>query len=110
MNKNRFLLAIVILLALNLIALVVHTIVVRANSGKTIKEGRAVTEAPAAARPQTAQAPKPAAVIAPQPQPLRIVKCEQVSMSSNRLARVRLLFNGPVATNSLASHLSFKAA
>ena len=110
MNKNRFLLAIVILLVLNLIALVVHTIVVRANAGKTIKEGLAVAEAPAGAGPQTAQTPKPAAVIAPQPQPLRIVKCEQVSMSSNRLARVRLLFNGPVATNSLASHLSFKAA
>ena len=31
-------------------------------------------------------------------------------MSSNRLAKVRLLFNGPVATNSLVSGLSFKAA
>ena len=104
MNKNRFLLAIAVLLALNLMALVVHTVVLRGRAVKTIPDQPVVTQA------QPAQTPKTAIAAPPKPQPIRLVKCEQVSMSSNRLAKVRLLFNGPVETNSLVSRLSFKAA
>ena len=104
MNKNRFLLAIAVLLALNLVALVVHTAVLRGRASKTIQVEPPTTQT------QPAETQKPTAIPPPKPQPLRLDKCEQVSMSTNRLAKVRLLFNGPVETNSLASRLSFKAA
>ncbi len=105
MNKNRLLWVIITLLALNFIALAVHTAVLRAKSGKPApKPDEPVTVV------QTVQPPKKPAVLPPKPQPLSLLKCEQVEMSSNRMAKVRLLFNGPVATNSLVSGLSFKAA
>ncbi len=106
MNKNRFLLAIIVLLALNLVALVVHTIVLRGRTCKTIPGKPEVSQATSTA---SLLEPKPPLVTPPKPQPIRLEQCEQVSMSSNRLAKVRLLFNGPVETNSLASRLSFKA-
>ena len=99
MNKSRFFLAIVILLVLDVFA--VRFLVKR---GKSKMEAR---EKPAA---EQVRKPAPPPAPAPQPRPLSLVKCEQVAMSSNRLARVRLVFNCPVATNSIASHLSFKAA
>ena len=104
MNKNRVLLAIAVLLALNLVALVVHTAVLR---GRAVKIIRVEPSAPQTPPTETV---KSTALPPPKPQPLRLDKCEQVSMSTNRLAKVRLLFNGPVETNSLASCLSFKAA
>ena len=107
MNKNRLLWVIIVLLVLNFVALAVHTIVLRGRSGKTEPK----LDEPVTAVQQTAQPQKkPAVPPAPKPQPLSLLKCEQVAMSSNRLAKVRLLFNGPVATNSLVSGLSFKAA
>ena len=107
MNKNRLLWVIIALLALNFVALAVHTVVLRGRSCKTEpKPDDPVTTAQQTEQPQK----KPAVPPPPKPQPLSLVKCEQVEMSSNRLAKVRLLFNGPVATNSLVSGLSFKAA
>ncbi len=107
MNKNRLLWVVVALLALNFLALAVHTVVLRGRSGKTESK----PDEPFTTVSQAGQPPKnPAVLPPPQPQPLNLLKCEQVEMSSNRLAKVRLLFNGPVATNSLVSSLSFKAA
>ncbi len=107
MNKNRFLLAIIVLLALNLIAIVVHTIVLRGKAGKAIPGDPAVEQV---MQPTIPQEQRPPLITPPRPQPIRLDKCEQIAMSTNRLAKVRLLFNGPVETNSLASRLSFKAA
>ena len=107
MNKNTFNLAIIGLLVLNL-GLLAFLILRGPRPSVPKDEPPSGEPAPAAAAtsPQLAPslAPPP-----PRPQPIQLLTCQQVALSSNRLVRLRLRFSGPVDTNSLANNLSFRA-
>ncbi|MBQ6924406.1 MAG: hypothetical protein IJQ73_07185 [Kiritimatiellae bacterium] len=106
MNRNSFKWAIMALLVLNLAFMAVLLL----RGGGQRQTGG---PSPAEPSPSTDKAPTAATTPAPPPppkaQPLALRSCEQISMSSNRLARVRLVFSGAVDTNSLSTRLSFKA-
>ena len=75
MNKNRLLWVIIALLALNFLALAVHTAVLRGRSDKAMSK----PDEPVTTVEQVASSPKkPAVPPPPKPQPLSLVKCEQV--------------------------------
>ena len=101
MKNNALKWAIAALLVLNLVCMATLLLRGRPEQKTAVPDNGSVTAAP---RPQETPVPPP-----PMPKPIQLLRAEQMAMSSNRLARVRLHFSGPVDTNSLAGTLGFKA-